>query len=126
VQKLRGIKQLSFCDWEFFGAVHSRYEHSLGVFETAAEGIDYLCHVKSFRRHFSEIHVVSLLLSSLLHDVGHYPFAHVIEHYVSARFSGNLDLRDHVYHARHSIDLIENDPQIRRVTANELREHSLC
>ncbi|MFO0978527.1 MAG: protein kinase, partial [Planctomycetaceae bacterium] len=34
-QRLRKIPQLSFCDWHFPGATHTRFEHSLGVFENA-------------------------------------------------------------------------------------------
>jgi HD superfamily phosphohydrolase len=114
-QRLRGVKQLSFCDWEFPAAVHSRLEHSLGVFQIATEGVGYLCESKQFRRQFDEVHLCSLLISSLVHDIGHYPFAHVIEHYVASRFSDSEQLRRRVHHTTASTSLIGNDPQVSKV-----------
>lgn len=123
-QRLRSIKQLSFCDWEFPAAVHSRLEHSLGVFQVATEGVAHLCYNKQFRRHFDEVHLSSLLVTALLHDVGHYPFAHVIEHYVSSRFSGVEELKRHVHHAGTSMAIIEEDPEISQILTDKFsRDH---
>lgn len=59
-QRLRNIKQLSFCDWTFPGAVHNRFERSLGVYKVATEGLDILCNDNRFCRDFSELQVQSV------------------------------------------------------------------
>lgn len=78
--RLRGIKQLSFAYLAFPGAVHSRFEHSLGVMHAtdmllkmAASNEDGKgLVINSFQRQM-------LRLTALLHDIGHPPFSHVME-----------------------------------------------
>lgn len=125
-QRLRGIKQLAFCDWVYPGAVHNRLEHSLGVLNVAIEGIDHLCSNTEFRRDFSEVQIASVLITALLHDIGHYPFAHVIEHYVAARFSGNAELRAHVSHTNYSKNLIEHDLHISKILKDHFSEDHIA
>jgi len=81
-QRLRRVKQLSLTYLVFPGATHTRFEHSLGVFENTTRYIislltdprdDYL------RTHATRSELESLLLAALLHDIGHYPFAHLME-----------------------------------------------
>ena len=112
-QRLRGIKQLSFCEWYFPGAVHTRFEHSLGVFSAAQAALKQLCRQDEVKARFAQRNVDGALLASLIHDVGHYPLAHVIEHYVAARYPGDLDLRDNIHHFNHSLHLVESDERLR-------------
>lgn len=82
MQRLRSVRQLSLSYFVFPGAVHTRFEHSLGVFETAARYLLALTsHPKNeeFTRSLTLRDVESFLLAALLHDIGHYPFAHVLE-----------------------------------------------
>jgi len=81
-QRMRRVKQLSLTYLVFPGATHTRFEHSLGVFENTTRYIialltdprdDYL------RTHATRAELESLLLAALLHDIGHYPFAHLME-----------------------------------------------
>ncbi len=81
-QRLRKVRQLSLTYLVFPGATHTRFEHSLGVFENTTRYLvalltdprqDYL------RKNTSRSEIDSLLLASLLHDIGHYPFAHLLE-----------------------------------------------
>ena len=86
-QRLRRIRQLSLTDMVYPGAMHTRFEHSLGVMQVATRMFDHICEK---RRDFltSELHFnddglgrdrVLVRLSCLLHDVGHAPFSHAAE-----------------------------------------------
>ena len=75
-QRLRDISQLGHVLLVYPGARHSRFEHSLGVFHIAGQFLRRLVQAAP------EIDIEDarvLLAASLLHDVGHYPFCHVLE-----------------------------------------------
>jgi HD superfamily phosphohydrolase len=113
-QRLRGIKQLSFCEWFFPGGTHTRFEHSLGVFGVAYSALQHLVRDRAFRENYSQKNVDGALLAALVHDVGHYPYAHVVEHYVSARYSEDETLKKSIHHFSHSLFLIDNDAELSR------------
>ena len=79
-QRLRKIRQLSFVHLVYPGATHTRFEHSLGAFHKA---IKYLLALwensDDFRRNSRTSELEATILAALTHDVGHYPFAHVVE-----------------------------------------------
>ncbi len=124
-QRLRAIRQLSFCEFYFPGATHTRFEHSLGVFGVAKEAVDHLVHDPEFADQFTEQNIRGLLLASLLHDVGHYPFAHVIEQYVAGRFPEDRDAREIASHAQHSLKLIDDDEDLRAAIIKDWGENAL-
>ncbi|WP_134702436.1 HD domain-containing protein [Ammoniphilus sp. YIM 78166] len=70
-QRLRRIRQLGTSLYTFHGAEHSRFNHSLGVYEIMRRMIS--------KFHLSEDEVLLCLCSALLHDVGHGPFSHSFE-----------------------------------------------
>lgn len=76
LQRLRRIRQLGFSDLVYPGATHSRFAHSIGVYQTARRLADIIARKqpKSDR----ERERVALL-AALLHDVGHGPFSHAFE-----------------------------------------------
>jgi HD superfamily phosphohydrolase/serine/threonine protein kinase len=81
-QRLRGTRQLGPVHLVYPGACHSRFEHSLGVFEKAAYYVRSLWGATDhqyFKQSAGEKDVAALLVAALLHDVGHYPFAHAFE-----------------------------------------------
>lgn len=70
-QRLRDIKQLWPVNLIYPGAVHTRFEHSIGVCHIAgqiAKNID-----------LTEEEQQTIRLAALLHDIGHGPFSHVSE-----------------------------------------------
>lgn len=111
-QRLRSIKQLSFCDWYFPGANHTRFEHSLGTFAAAKQAAEGLAHDRTFRELFSPQQVRAFLLGSLLHDIGHYPYAHVVEQYAASRFPEDNEVKRAVSHEKHAITLLECDGEL--------------
>lgn len=86
-QRLRRIRQLAWTDQVYPGAMHTRFEHSLGVMHVATAMYDGI--VSSSRSlleselQFDEVGLqrdrVLVRLTALLHDVGHSPFSHAAE-----------------------------------------------
>jgi len=113
-QWLRGIRQLSFCEYFFPGGTHTRFEHSLGVFKTAIDAVHCLVHDQEFKSRFTQRNVDGFLLAALLHDIGHYPYAHVLEHYVASRIPGDRDAKRLAHHYDYSLHLIENNDDLRQ------------
>lgn len=69
VQRLRRIRQLGFSNLVYPGANHTRFEHSLGVYQLTRMLIGQV------EKHRQK----ELLAAALLHDVGHGPFSHATE-----------------------------------------------
>lgn len=115
-QRMRGIRQLSFCEWQYPGGMHSRFEHSLGVYGTAKRATDFLGRDQFFRELYEPRDIVATLCSALVHDLGHYPFAHVVEHYVSNRYQDSEMRGDRrsVNHVTFTKDILETDAQVGR------------
>ena len=79
IQRLSGIRQLGLTYLVFPGANHSRVEHCLGVSHVAgklAESIDLPPEDRKL-----------VMAAGLLHDVGHGPFSHTLEHILSSRLA---------------------------------------
>ena len=77
-QKLHGIKQLGPAFIVYPGATHTRLDHSLGVFQIAKRMITRFLKYWNLGN-ISLDAVKGFLCASLLHDLGHYPFAHSIK-----------------------------------------------
>jgi len=76
-QRLRRIKQLAMASQVYPGADHSRFVHSLGVFALTGRMVARLreLHPDTVGERDEKI----LRLAALLHDVGHYPYSHLLE-----------------------------------------------
>lgn len=76
-QRLRRIRQLGTSYLTFHGAEHSRFSHSLGVYEVTRKIIS------QFERNgypdWPKEERLLCLCAALLHDLGHGPFSHSIE-----------------------------------------------
>lgn len=81
-QRLRRVRQLGVSAMTYPGAEHTRFAHSLGVFNFAQKIIQALRN-----RYADDSSIVDLLdeaspavrAAALLHDIGHGPFSHMIE-----------------------------------------------
>jgi uncharacterized protein len=81
-QRLRQIRQLGATHLVYPGAVHTRFEHTIGAYRQTLQYIEALLANKNspwFPIHFSTDEMRALALISLCHDLGHYSFAHQLE-----------------------------------------------
>jgi HD superfamily phosphohydrolase len=76
-QRLRRIRQLGTCFLTFHGAEHSRFSHSLGVYEVTRKIISQF--ERNRYEDWPSEERLLCLCAALLHDVGHGPFSHSIE-----------------------------------------------
>jgi len=109
LQRLRGIRQLAFANLVYPGALHTRFDHSIGVTHVAASLADAL----ELKTEDAEL----VRLAAILHDIGHGPFSHVselaLERYAKRdRLPENL--RREKIHEIVTAHLIRTDRQIDR------------
>lgn len=77
VQRLRRITQLGLSHVVYPGAVHNRFHHAVGAMHLMQEAIDVL---RSKGIDISAEEDEAACMAILLHDVGHGPFSHALEH----------------------------------------------
>ncbi|MGL5979127.1 MAG: HD domain-containing protein [Erysipelotrichaceae bacterium] len=75
-QRLRRIHQLGGIFQVYHTAEHSRFAHSLGVYEIVRRMVT---EVRNLRDELSSYEKMCVLLAGLLHDIGHGPFSHAFE-----------------------------------------------
>ncbi len=76
-QRLRHIKQMGFAHLVYPGATHTRFHHSLGACHLMAKAVDEL-RIKGVE--ITDEECVAARSAILLHDIGHGPFSHALEH----------------------------------------------
>lgn len=83
MQRLRGVKQLGSANFVYPGAVHTRFDHSIGTLHLAQRMVDAIN--RSFEENSRECLGVSeaetriVRMAALVHDVTHIPFGHNVE-----------------------------------------------
>lgn len=75
-QRLRRIHQLGGDFQVYHTAEHTRFSHSLGVYEIVRRMVE---EIKELSRSLSEYEKCAAMLAGLLHDLGHGPFSHAFE-----------------------------------------------
>lgn len=75
-QRLREIKQLGCCYLVFPCAVHTRFEHSIGVYHLAKQYVDIL---NVDDQYFTERERICISIAGLIHDIGHGPYSHLFD-----------------------------------------------
>lgn len=115
-QRLRRIKQLGQSSLVYPGAVHTRFNHALGAMHLMRQALDVL---KRKKVEISKAEYKAAQVAILLHDVGHGPFSHALEHviipnlhhedmslalmhYLNKHFKGKLDLAIDIFEGKYS------------------------
>jgi hypothetical protein len=76
-QRLRRIKQTSLTHLVYPGALHTRFHHAIGALHLMQEAIEVL---RSKGVEVTEAEAEGVCIAILLHDIGHGPFSHTLEH----------------------------------------------
>ncbi len=76
-QRLRHIKQLGMTNLVYPGALHTRFHHAIGAMHLMTEAIDVL---RSKQIEITDAEAEAVSIAILLHDIGHGPFSHALEH----------------------------------------------
>ena len=79
LRRLARISQLGLVALVYPGAVHSRLEHSLGVYRLALEFLARLRHDPRFAATVSEADAAAFVVAALVHDAGHWAYCHPLE-----------------------------------------------
>ncbi len=83
-QRLRRIKQLGLTNLVYPGALHTRFHHALGAMHLMTEAIEVL---RMKGHEISEEEAQGATVAILLHDIGHGPFSHALEHSIVSHIS---------------------------------------
>lgn len=76
-QRLRRISQQALSHYVYPGALHTRFQHALGATHLMCRAIETL---RSKDVIISDEEYEAVCIAILLHDVGHGPFSHALEH----------------------------------------------
>ncbi|MFP7699582.1 MAG: HD domain-containing protein [Candidatus Phytoplasma pyri] len=103
-QRLRRIRQLGCANIVFHSAEHSRFTHSLGVYELSRRFLEF----KNIKKCFSERERLLLMVASLMHDIGHGAYSHIFEKCF------------HIKHEKKSAQIIIHDQEISNLLDSEI------
>lgn len=115
-QRLRYIKQLGMTHLVYPGALHTRFHHALGAMHLMKLAIDTL---KSKGNEITPQEEEAVAIAILLHDIGHGPFSHALEHTIvegishedismllmdklNKQFNGQLDLAISIFNGTYN------------------------
>lgn len=110
-QRLRRISQLGLSYLVYPGAYHTRFHHALGALHLMQQAVNIL---RSKGHEITEEEQEAVQAAILLHDIGHGPFSHALEHSIvsgirheklsllfmerlNKEFSGQLDLAIRIF-----------------------------
>jgi len=105
-QRLRRISQMGLSYLVFPGAHHTRFHHALGCLHIMQKAIEVLRYKKI---EISDQEETALLVAILLHDIGHGPFSHAMEHSIVEKVSHEaismlfMDQLNHEFEGRLSL-----------------------
>ncbi|MBP3890608.1 MAG: HD domain-containing protein [Solobacterium sp.] len=105
-QRLRRIRQLGGACMVYHTADHTRFGHSLGVYEIVRRMVN---EVPDLKDALDEREKVTVLLAGLLHDIGHGPFSHTFEEVMNGT------------HEEYTCRIIEEDPDLSGLLEKEAK-----
>ena len=79
MRRLAGISQLGMVSLVYPGAMHTRLEHTLGVYQNALRFLARFINDDMVGPWLDASSCDAFILASLAHDLGHWPFCHPIE-----------------------------------------------
>lgn len=82
LQRLNRIRQLGLASYVYPGAQHTRFHHSIGAMFLMDEALKTL---KEKGHDITQAEWNGALAAILMHDIGHGPFSHVLEHTLVTR-----------------------------------------
>ncbi len=88
-QRLRRISQQALSHYVYPGALHTRFHHALGATHLMVKAIETL---KSKGVNISDQEYEAVCIAILLHDIGHGPFSHALEHILTSAHHEKLSL----------------------------------
>jgi hypothetical protein len=116
-QRLRRIRQLALANLVYPGALHTRFDHSLGVC--------YVAGMMAEQLGLNEDEVELVRLAALLHDLGHGPFSHVSEKALD-RYANRTTLpenqKQHKIHELITGHLIRTNKEILRILGEDMAD----
>lgn len=83
-QRLRRIRQLGLTHYVYPGAIHTRFQHTLGCVYLMQQALDVL---ESKGVAITSSEAQGAVLAILLHDIGHGPFSHALENLLVTEMS---------------------------------------
>lgn len=87
-QRLKNIKQLGNVHHVFMGAIHTRFEHSIGVSYLCGELITNLKN-KQPELNITDRDILLIKIAGLCHDIGHGCFSHIFDdHFLKIHLKG--------------------------------------
>jgi len=116
LQRLRGVRQLAMANLVYPGALHTRFDHTLGV-----------CHIAGMmaeRLDLTDDQTELVRLAALLHDLGHGPFSHVSEYALEIYADRDVlpeDQKKEKIHEVITAHLIQSDPELGRYISEDRR-----
>lgn len=78
-RRLARISQLGLVSLIYPAAIHTRFEHALGVYRLALMYLKQLARDERFASAIGPADAELFIVAALLHDLGHWPFCHPIE-----------------------------------------------
>ncbi|MEN8157851.1 MAG: HD domain-containing protein [Bacteroidota bacterium] len=76
-QRLRRIRQLGLTHYVYPGANHTRFQHAIGAMHLMGQAIEI---IRSKGHQITDEEARAVTIAILLHDIGHGPFSHSLEH----------------------------------------------
>jgi len=115
MQRLRHIKQLGMTHLVYPGALHTRFHHAIGAMHLMGLAIET---IRSKGHEITSEEEEAVTIAILLHDIGHGPFSHALEHTIvegishehistllinnlNRQFNGRLNLAVEIFNKRY-------------------------
>ena len=145
-QRLRSLHQLGTCYYVFPGAVHSRFEHSIGTYYLAGRIINciknrtsendmhkYLSEIEELNNYFLRNKITRFNLddyicelvkiAALCHDLGHGPFSHVFDDVFIPSIKNSSKVNSEELHENRSCLILEyiinNDKDLKNIIKSD-------